>query len=204
MADARSLTPKVIDLLSEACVSPHTVAVKQVWLVCGMPNTGKSTLINSIIGSEKKAPVSSIPGFTRGQTFYNVKRKKVNSLLFDTPGVMVPGVLEPLHALNLALCGLIEDHRIPGGVGVLTDYLFHIYSERQRLGVIREYFKIPPHCAMDSAEDLVQWIEEKHGKFTESSHGMILSTFRQGKLGSITLDQLPSTQGHEGDKPKFE
>jgi len=71
-----------------------------------MPNVGKSTFINSLIGAGKKAPTASTPGWTRGQTLYHLKKE--NALLLDTPGIMVPGVLMPEQGLNLAVCACIQ------------------------------------------------------------------------------------------------
>lgn len=67
-------------------------------LVVGIPNVGKSTLINRLVG-KKVANVGNKPGITKGLTWLKTKH---NIMLLDTPGILWPK-LEPIEvALNLA------------------------------------------------------------------------------------------------------
>eukprot|EP01125_Pyxidicula_operculata_P015909 TRINITY_DN5428_c0_g1_i1.p1 TRINITY_DN5428_c0_g1~~TRINITY_DN5428_c0_g1_i1.p1 ORF type:complete len:365 (-),score=54.83 TRINITY_DN5428_c0_g1_i1:27-1019(-) len=132
--EARKITPKNREELKRAC-TPHrdddSYQATQVWLVCGMPNVGKSTFINSMIAKGKKAPTSATPGWTRGQTLYQLESEK--ALLLDTPGIMIPGILEPVQGLNLALCGSIDESIVPGGAQTIADYLVYYLNHRYYL-----------------------------------------------------------------------
>lgn len=73
-------------------------------LVVGIPNVGKSTLINRLAG-KKVASVGNRPGITKGLTWLKTKH---NIVLLDTPGILWPK-LEPIEvALNLAALSAIK------------------------------------------------------------------------------------------------
>lgn len=74
-------------------------------LVCGIPNVGKSTVINSLIG-KKKTQVGNKPGVTKGQQWLNTPE---NMMLLDTPGILWPKFDDPLVGIHLAWLGSIKD-----------------------------------------------------------------------------------------------
>lgn len=86
--------------------------------VIGVPNVGKSTLIN-LLAKKNKTKVANIPGVTRGKQWINTG----NLLLLDTPGVLWPKIADPLVGLKLALIGLIKDSIINQ-----TELLYHGYA----------------------------------------------------------------------------
>ncbi len=72
--------------------------------ICGFPNTGKSSFLNALLKSGKKAKTGSLPGVTRTMQF--VKNEDFD--LLDTPGVC-PVKLDRERALKLTLCGLLPE-----------------------------------------------------------------------------------------------
>lgn len=78
-------------------------------MVVGMPNVGKSSLINSLrrigVKKGKAAPTGAIPGITRtvAGTIKVLDSPKV--YLIDTPGVMIPHISDPISAIKVALTG---------------------------------------------------------------------------------------------------
>ena len=73
-------------------------------LVVGIPNVGKSTLINKMVG-RKVAEVGNRPGVTKGLVWLNTKH---NIILLDTPGILWPKLEQQEVALNLASFSAIK------------------------------------------------------------------------------------------------
>ena len=78
-------------------------------MVVGVPNVGKSTLINKLAGSAR-AKAGKRPGITRGPQWVLVAD---GIELLDTPGVMLPGRLGPESLLSLAVTGTIKEEVLP-------------------------------------------------------------------------------------------
>ncbi|HMH52992.1 MAG TPA: ribosome biogenesis GTPase YlqF [Candidatus Acidoferrum sp.] len=78
-------------------------------MVVGVPNAGKSTLINKLAGSAR-AKTGKHPGVTRGPQWV---RLADGIELLDTAGVMLPGRLEPERLLSLAVTGTIKEEVLP-------------------------------------------------------------------------------------------
>ncbi len=72
--------------------------------VIGIPNVGKSTLIN-LLSKKYKAKVANIPGVTRGAQWINSNEM----LLLDTPGILWPKIEDETVGIKLATIGLIKD-----------------------------------------------------------------------------------------------
>ena len=70
-------------------------------MIVGIPNVGKSTLINRLVGKNKVLAADK-PGVTRGQQWVTIAK---GLELLDTPGVLWPKFDDPQIGLNLALTG---------------------------------------------------------------------------------------------------
>ena len=78
-------------------------------MVVGVPNAGKSTLINKLSGSAR-AKAGKHPGVTRGPQWVHLAD---GIELLDTAGVMLPGRLDPASLLSLAVTGTIKEEVLP-------------------------------------------------------------------------------------------
>lgn len=78
-------------------------------MVAGIPNVGKSRLINRIVG-KKSAGVGNKPGFTRGKQWVRIKD---GLELLDTPGILWPKFESDEVGYNLAIAGAIRDDILP-------------------------------------------------------------------------------------------
>ena len=74
-------------------------------MILGIPNVGKSTLINTL-SKRKAANVGDKPGVTKSQTWIKVNQ---DILLLDTPGILWPKFEDQMVGLKLAMCGSIKD-----------------------------------------------------------------------------------------------
>jgi ribosome biogenesis GTPase A len=105
-------------------------------MVVGVPNVGKSTLINKLAGAAR-AKTGKHPGVTRGPQWVTL----ADGIEFlDTPGVMLPGRLDPANLLSLAVLGTIKEEVLPlpdlapGLVELIQDRDLgaHAFGERSR------------------------------------------------------------------------
>lgn len=74
-------------------------------IILGIPNVGKSTLIN-VLGKRKSLKTGNRPGVTKSQTWLKVNDEL---LLLDTPGILWPKFEDQLVGAKLAMCGTIKD-----------------------------------------------------------------------------------------------
>ena len=74
-------------------------------MIVGVPNVGKSSLINRMTG-KKSAKTGDRPGVTKGKQWLTLTN---GMQLLDTPGILWPKFEDPLVGLNLAFCGSIKD-----------------------------------------------------------------------------------------------
>lgn len=95
-------------------------------VVVGIPNVGKSTLINKLAG-KKITKVANQPGVTRSLTWLNTKEKMV---ILDTPGILWPKFDNEIVALNLASMTAISENVLP-----INDVSYYI------LKVLNKYYK---------------------------------------------------------------
>lgn len=156
-------------------------------LIVGIPNVGKSSLINRIVG-KKSAKTGDRPGVTKGKQWIKLKG---DMELLDTPGVLWPKIEDPFAALKLAFLGSIKDRtmEIEEIMAELMGFLKERYPE-----VYKERFGIEV-SEIGSLEELMDEIAGKRGYMLSGGRvdyarlaNAFLMDFRAGKLGKITLE----------------
>lgn len=165
-------------------------------MIVGIPNVGKSSLVNRLNGS-KKAKVENRPGVTLNKqwvtTAYGID-------LLDMPGVLWPKFDDTVIGENLAATGAIKDAILDTEslAGILCSRLVRIAPElfcaRYKLGDATPLLELKPY-------ELLELVGRKRGFLisggevdTERAAGILLEEFRSGKIGRITLD-VPPTKG---------
>ena len=160
-------------------------------MIVGIPNVGKSSLINKISGG-KKAKVENRPGVTLTKQWVTTQ---VGLDLLDMPGVLWPKFEDQIVGENLAITGAIKDdimdlERIAFAlVGRLRTLYPDMLAERYKLGDLSQYDDLDDW-------DLFQVIGRKRGFLmaggvvnTERCARAVVDEFRAAKIGRITLER---------------
>ena len=163
-------------------------------MVVGIPNVGKSTLINCLAGA-KKAKTEDRAGVTRQKQW--IKAGPELELL-DTPGVLWPKFEDVETGVRLAVTGAIKDAILPTEevacalCGLLRDLAPEMLSAR---------YKLTPEDLSGDAREIFLTVGKKRGMLVkygeidcERCAAMLLDEFRSGKIGRITLE-APSNDG---------
>lgn len=161
-------------------------------LIVGIPNVGKSTLINRLAG-RSIALTGDRPGVTKGQQWIKVGNEME---LLDTPGILWPKFEDQLVGYRLAMTGAIREEIL--NIEEIAFFAVRILASRY-WEALKERFGLdtPPKDVEDSEEivKLMEDIGRKRGCLLsggrvdlEKVSGIILRELRAGKLGRITLD----------------
>lgn len=168
-------------------------------MILGIPNVGKSSLINRI-SKKTSAGVGNKPGFTKQTQWI---RLSDNIELLDTPGVLWPKFESNEVALNLSFTGTIKDEVLEKTeiAFYLVKYLLENEEEKilerykltkEDINNIRQNVQNPN----EQIAEIVNLIARKRGAIVSGGHideekvaGIIIDDFRTGKIGRITLEK---------------
>lgn len=157
-------------------------------MVIGVPNSGKSTFINNL-ANLKKAKAGNKAGVTRGKQLISLDS---GLALIDTPGTLWPSFENSQTGVNLALVGSIKDEVVD--INELAFYLLNFLKENYPNGLVSRY-NLKLEDLQKETYKLAEIIAskrgflEKGGSFNlERTCLMIITEFRKGLLGKITLE----------------
>ena len=161
-------------------------------MVVGIPNVGKSTLINQISG-RKGAKAENRPGVTRGKQWVTVDS---GLQLLDTPGILWPKFEDPEVGMMLAYTGAVKEGVID--IEELACRLMELLHKYYPQTLIDRYKVEAPEGT--PGWELVELAGRKRGYLvsggevnTERMSKVLIDEFRSGKLGKFTLE-MPEDQ----------
>ena len=159
-------------------------------MVLGIPNVGKSSLINRL-AKAAKTRVADRPGVTRGKQWIAIDG---NIDLLDTPGILWPKFEDPLVSLHLAFTGAIKDDVTD--VEEIACRLLELLAQHYPQ-VLAERYKLSQAEGKPGYE-LLEQLGRARGFLlpgaqidTERAARILLDEFRSGKLGAFTLEFPP-------------
>ena len=167
-------------------------------MICGIPNVGKSSLINRLAGS-KLAKVEDRPGVTRGKQWVRLDE---GFELLDMPGVLWPKFEDKLVGERLAFTGAVKDQIMDTEYLAcrLLEYLKENYPELvvERYGIDLSGIEEPDDEMMGCTVgyELLERVGRKRGFLvrggdinTERAAATVLDEYRAGKIGRLTLEK---------------
>lgn len=190
---------KIAVALIEKATKPRVDAMKLKGInkvvrcmIVGIPNVGKSTLINRIAG-QNRAEVGDRPGVTRGKQWVKITPYLE---LMDTPGMLWPKLEDQELAKHLAYLGSIKDE-VMDSEELALDLLAQLQAMSPSQ-VAERYSKL---TAETPKEDLLKAVCLSRGFLlrggeldTERAAHVSLDEFRAGKVARVTLEQPEAAQ----------
>lgn len=179
--------------ITQACraLIPHRNGIEKPLrvLICGIPNVGKSTLINGMIG-KKSAKTGNEPGITKAEQRLFLAD---DFWLYDTPGMLWPKIIVEEGGYNLAASGAVGRNALDEEEVALAllDYL-----RRHYLILLQERYQADKDPSSHWDENLwLDWIAKKRGAILsggrvnyQKAAENVLTDFRDGQIGCITLE----------------
>lgn len=178
-------------------ISSHGISVQGVRiLVLGMPNVGKSTILNALrhvsLKRGKAAKTGAQPGITRSTNSIFRVLDDPTTYLIDTPGIMIPFVPNSETMLKLGLVNCIKDSIIDPIT--LADYLLFVLNSNDHGAIYSELYRAEP---TNDIENLLTAIGRRKGKLKrggevdiDAAAKVFIQEFRDGKLGQNCLDKI--------------
>jgi ribosome biogenesis GTPase A len=168
--------------------SPNDIHV----MIMGIPNVGKSTLINMLAG-KSIAKTGNEPAITKGQQRINLRN---GVMLFDTPGMLWPKVESEKSSYRLATTGAIKDTAMSYDdvAYFAAGFMLESYPER-----LKNRYKLDVLPA--SELEFLETIGRQRGCLSRGGHidfekisTIFLNELRAGTLGPITLEKPQQTE----------
>ncbi|XP_036145277.1 mitochondrial GTPase 1 [Monomorium pharaonis] len=212
--DMKQILPLAKKLMLNSQRYNRTAEESFSMMVIGVPNVGKSSLINRLRSNHLHLGKATHVGATAGVTRSVLTHIKISEdpivYLIDTPGILAPSITDIHAGFKLALVGCLQDHIV--GSQLLADYLLFWLNKNNRFEYVEKLDLPEPN---DNILHVLTFIAAKLGKTTKvknvrdgrlevkpdlkSAADYFISLFRKGALGSycLDIDLLETSQNRE-------
>ncbi|KAG7462508.1 hypothetical protein MATL_G00185610 [Megalops atlanticus] len=201
----KKIVPLVTELIESRPRFHREEDTNYCLMVIGVPNVGKSSLINALrrtnLKKGKASKVGGEPGITKAVLTRIQVCERPPVFLLDTPGVLPPKIESVETGMKLALCGTILDHLV--GEDIIADYLLYSLNRLEKFSYVEKY-ELGEPC--DDIQNVLKRVAVKLGKtqrvkaitgvgnititmpnYTAAAYDFIRA-FRKGELGRVMLD----------------
>ena len=196
------LIPTVMKMISNTDRYHRSDAEDYNLLVIGVPNVGKSSLINALRRNCLKKGKATAVGAVAGVTKSVLEKIKISNhpriYVYDSPGILAPKVESMDAGMKLALCGNLKDHMV--GEEMIADYMLYWMNTHEQFRYV-QYYGLPE--ASDNILQVLAHIAKQRNaivkqrslggnyvyrpNFTQAAQ-IMLRDFRSGHLGKVNLD----------------
>ncbi|MBR2997631.1 MAG: ribosome biogenesis GTPase YlqF [Bacilli bacterium] len=183
-----TLTDEVLEDLNAKRVEKGMEIRKYRALIMGVPNVGKSTLINKITG-KKAVNVGNKPGVTKDISWIRINDKLD---LMDTPGILWPKIDDQKQAYTLACFSSIKDEILP--IDEVACYILKFMFDNYKDFLFNRY----GNFSLDEEDytEAYEYIGRKRGCLVRGNEvdynkvsNIIIKDLREGYLGKVTFDE---------------
>lgn len=183
-----SLTDEVLEDLNSKRIEKGMEVRKYRALIMGVPNVGKSTLINKITG-KKAVNVGNKPGVTKDISWIRINDKLD---LMDTPGILWPKIDDQKQAYTLACFSSIKDEILP--IDEVACYILKYMFDNYKDFLFNRY----GNFSLDEEDytEAYEYIGRKRGCLVKGNEvdynkvsNIIIKDLREGYLGKVTFDE---------------
>ncbi|MBR1424467.1 ribosome biogenesis GTPase YlqF [bacterium] len=154
-------------------------------MVVGLPNVGKSTIINRLTRSSK-TKTGAKAGVTRQQQWVRINPQLD---LLDTPGIIPMSQPDQIRATKLAFVNSVGDNAYSNDV--IATELLNMLNDKQ-IAIFKEFYKVSSDTdlTIDNIAIERKWLKPGGSPDIERTSGYILRDFREGKIGKFILDEI--------------
>ena len=177
---------EIVNLISQ--LSERKEGKNTLTMVVGIPNVGKSSVINMLAG-KKIAKTGNEPAITKGQQKINLRN---GIMLIDTPGILWPKIEDPESGLKLAALGSIRNTAV--GYDEIAIYIIKFLMQKYP-DYLKARYKID--LLSQDEHEIIELIAKKRGCLSKGGKidltkisEIIADDLRKGAYGQITLESI--------------
>ena len=183
--DIYNIVDESLEHLNKSRESKDLLKRKYRALIIGIPNVGKSTLINKLVG-KRSTKVGNIPGITKNLSWIR-SNSKID--LLDSPGLLYPNIDDSDISYNLGSVSSIKEELLP-----IDEISIHILNKlyNHYPDILKEVYKVDN---VDNIEETLNIIGKNRGCLQKGNvidynkvYKLILQDMRDGKIKNITFD----------------
>ena len=176
----------LVNLISQ--LSERKEGKNTLTMVVGIPNVGKSSVINMLAG-KKIARTGNEPAITKGQQKINLRN---GIMLIDTPGILWPKIEDPESGLKLAALGSIRNTAV--GYDEIAIYIIKFLMQKYP-DYLKARYKID--LLSQDEHEIIELLAKKRGCLSKGGKidltkisEIIADDLRKGAYGQITLESI--------------
>ena len=192
---------KIVNLTNELTLSSDEKREKKGMLkrrtrvlIVGIPNVGKSTLINRLVG-KKAVNVGNMPGVTKNLNWIRINEELE---LLDTPGILWPKLEQDTVAYNLASLTAIKEEILP--LFYVVEYILKTL-DKYYPNILNERYSIT-EIDSDDITNTLDLIGKRRGCLIKGGEidydkvfAVILNDIKNGNIKGITFDRYDEYKG---------